>query len=146
MRRKGQKKPDGWEPLRAQIFGTQDRRLICAIRRLLKELNPLLFHRSTVFRQPGTVNIIFTNNRHITELNRRFLHRNRPTDVLAFPLALPQESPKQILWGEIYISREQARRQAKALGRKLRAELLFLVRHGLLHLAGFSHQEMNRLP
>lgn len=142
MREKRQKKPEVGKPLRAKIFGTNDRRLIYAIHHLINNLTPIISCRL----QPGFINIIFTDNRQITQLNKRYLNRNRPTDVLAFPLNLPQESPEQTLLGEIYISREQARLQAKAGKRKLSVELLFLVRHGLLHLAGFSHQEMNRLP
>jgi len=142
MKKKRQKKPDAGRPLRAKIFGTNDRRLIYAVRRLIDDLSPTIATRL----QSGTVNIIFTNKRYMTELNQRYLSRNRPTDVLTFSLDLPQESPGQNLLGEIYICREQAQQQAKTAGKKLHGELLFLVRHGLLHLAGFSHQEMNRLP
>jgi probable rRNA maturation factor len=127
--------------MRVRLFGTADRRLINAIRRHIRKLSPVIGNRL----QPGFINIIFTSNAYIRELNRRYLKRNRPTDVLAFPLNL-KEKPGQFLVGEIYISRDQARHQARAAGRRIRDEVLFLVRHGLFHLAGFSHQEMNRLP
>lgn len=135
--------PNHKNRLRLCIFGTRDRRLKQEINRLLRRLQPVINPRLA----PGEINIIFVNNKKITELNRRFLGRNRPTDVLSFPL--PPGiigTERECVRGEIYISREQAQLQAKAAGIKLHTELLELVRHGLLHLAGFSHQEMNRLP
>ncbi|MGQ9708798.1 MAG: rRNA maturation RNase YbeY [bacterium] len=129
-------------PLRVQLFGTGDLQLIDSIRRHIRALVPTVGSRL----KPGIINIVITSDAHIRQLNRRYLKRNRPTDVLTFKLNLPQEPQHQTILGEIYISRERARHQAKAGGRKLREEILFLVRHGLLHLAGFSHQEMSRLP
>ncbi|MEO0051328.1 MAG: rRNA maturation RNase YbeY [candidate division WOR-3 bacterium] len=136
-------RPNHKNKLRLCIFGTRDRRLKREINRLLHRLQPVINSRLL----PGEINIIFVSNRKITELNRRFLGRNRPTDVLSFPLPPVSNGPASgCVRGEIYISREQARLQAKAAGIKLHTELLQLVRHGLLHLAGFSHREMNRLP
>ncbi len=136
-------RPNRKNRLRLCIFGTRDRRLKQEISWLLHRLQPVITPRLP----PGEINIIFVSNRKITELNRRFLGRNRPTDVIAFPLPPVRNGPGcGCLIGEIYISREQARLQAKAAGIKLQTELLQLVRHGLLHLAGFSHPEMNRLP
>ncbi len=136
-------KPNHKNRLRLCIFGTRDRRLKHKIRRLLYQLQPVIDYRLP----PGEINIILVSNRKITELNRRFLGRNRPTNVIAFPLPPIRTVPGcGGVLGEIYISREQARLQAKAAGIKLQTELLQLVRHGLLHLAGFSHREMNRLP
>uniref|UniRef100_A0A7V3PUP3 Endoribonuclease YbeY n=1 Tax=candidate division WOR-3 bacterium TaxID=2052148 RepID=A0A7V3PUP3_UNCW3 len=131
------------DKLRVNIYGTADLKLKKAVYQQFNFLVPLLKERLP----GGQINIVFTNNTHITELNRRYLRRNRPTDVLSFSIPTPFPVPeKKRLLGEIYISREQARRQAKNAGIRLKDELLQLVRHGLLHLAGFSHQEMNRLP
>lgn len=129
--------------LRVQIYGTTDPRLKRAVAQLGEKLAPVLMKHLP----DGVINIIFTTNRHITELNRRYLQRNRPTDVLSFSLPPPPilEGKKEKLLGEVYISREQARQQARAAGVGLQEELLRLVRHGLLHLAGLSHKEMDRL-
>lgn len=56
------------------------------------------------------------------------------TDVLSFHLG-----EKDTL-GEILICYPQAKRQAKQLGHSTRAELIFLLVHGLLHLSGFDHE------
>lgn len=137
-------RPKRRNKLQLSIFGTRDRRLLDEIRTLRRHLAPVIESRLP----GGVINLIFTNNRHITELNRRFLGRDRPTDVLAFPLPPPPQTEPRTrpVIGEIYISREQAQIQARAAGVRLHTELLTLVRHGLLHLAGFSHDEMDRLP
>ncbi len=129
--------------LKVQVFGTENRRLQRIIQKLVCSLAPLIYGHVPA----GVINIIFTNNQYITELNRRFRGCNRPTDVLSFALKPSGQSRYQDerVVGEVYISREQARKQAKEMGVKLSDELLFLVRHGILHLAGFSHSQMKKL-
>ena len=62
-----------------------------------------------------------------------------PTDVLAFPL----DDKDDDVWGEIYISEEQARSQALTYGVPLEEELSRLVIHGLLHLLGFKDGDLH---
>ncbi|MBI4350900.1 MAG: rRNA maturation RNase YbeY [Elusimicrobia bacterium] len=80
------------------------------------------------------VNLVFTGGPGIKALNRRFLGKDRLTDVLAFNFP-PSPAPGAD-WGEIYICLPAAARQAKALGHSLLTELLVLAVHGALHLAG----------
>lgn len=123
--------------LQVAVFGTRSAGLVAAVRRLGRRVGREL-------KLPGRrVNVIFTDNRAITALNRRFLGRNRPTDVLAFPAPdLPGVCRAEAVAGEVYVSREQARIQARDWGMTYRSELLRLVLHGLLHLAGLEHREM----
>lgn len=72
--------------------------------------------------------------------NRRFLGRNRTTDVLAFDYRDGRRSGRSPVDGEIWIGAEQARRQAKKLGHSLRTELKVLAGHGLLHLCGYRDE------
>ncbi len=142
---RGKKKkvnPPARERLKFRVFGTKDRRLRRAIRNLVRSLGPLI----TGNMPAGVINVVFVNDRYITELNRRFRGLDRPTDVLSFSLnsATPVQDKERVV-GEVYISREQARRQAKEMGVKMVDELVFLVRHGILHLAGFSHHQMRRV-
>jgi probable rRNA maturation factor len=67
----------------------------------------------------------------ITRLNKLFLKRRGPTDVIAF------EGDEQLL-GEIAISVDTARRQARERNIPLEHELMLLGIHGLLHLDGFD--------
>jgi probable rRNA maturation factor len=82
------------------------------------------------------VNLVLTDGPGIKALNRRFLAKNRLTDVIAFnypPSPVPGAS-----WGEIYVCVPVAARQAAALGHSLLTELLVLAAHGALHLAGME--------
>ena len=81
------------------------------------------------------VSVVFVSNPEIRRLNRRFLSHNRFTDVISFPVS-------DEFLGEIYVSRDQARRQAAEYGVAFREELLRLVLHGMLHLLGYAHREM----
>ncbi len=82
------------------------------------------------------VNLVYTGGPGIKALNRRFLGRDRLTDVIAFnlPPAPVPGSP----WGEIYICAPVAARQARRMGHSLLTELLVLTVHGALHLAGMD--------
>jgi probable rRNA maturation factor len=69
------------------------------------------------------------------KLNLRWRRKDRPTDVLSFPL---QEGRRHL--GDVVISLDTARRQAKDGGWPLSAELRRLLAHGLLHCAGHDHE------
>ena len=80
------------------------------------------------------VNVLITDNRKMAELNSRFRHKNAPTDVLSFPSGADD-------WvGDIAVSVEIARENARRLGHSLAEELKILVLHGFLHLAGYDHE------
>ncbi|MEW6546098.1 MAG: rRNA maturation RNase YbeY [Bacillota bacterium] len=80
----------------------------------------------------GTVSVALVGDEQIRELNRRFLDRDRPTDVLAFPLGTGEPGA----WGEVVVSVDTARRQAAERNGGLQEELLLLAVHGTLHLLG----------
>lgn len=87
------------------------------------------------------LNIVFTDNATIHELNKKFLDRDRPTDVLSFNVHaeyLPSEL--QIL-GDVYISVEKAKEQADSFGVTFQDEVERLVVHGILHLIGYEHED-----
>ncbi len=83
----------------------------------------------------AAINIIFTDDRGIQELNKTFLHHHYTTDVLSFPLSGEEE---QTLEGEIYINIVQARRQAREYHVRTVNEVGRLVVHGVLHLLGYE--------
>lgn len=73
-------------------------------------------------------------------LNRDWLDRDRPTDVLAFPLHGSGEPPI----GDIYLGAERAVAQAAAENEPARRELARLAVHGTLHVLGWDHPEDDR--
>lgn len=86
----------------------------------------------------GDVNVVFSDDKHLRQLNRDFRKINKPTDVLSFELGDPHH-PKSKTLGEIYISIETAERQAVEAGHTLEAEVIHLAVHGVLHLLGYEH-------
>ena len=111
------------------------RQVRIAPRRILKTARTAL---SALGRPGAGVHLTFVDDALIRGLNARYRRRDRRTDVLAFPLEVPGPSR---LWGEIVISAETARRQARRLRVPVSLELDLLVVHGLLHLAGYDDGE-----
>jgi probable rRNA maturation factor len=87
-----------------------------------------------------TLDINVVSDNKIKNINRDYLNRNRTTDVIAFSLmegeGIPGESVP--LLGQIVISRDAARRQAKQFGHPVKEEMTILLIHGLLHIAGWE--------
>ena len=94
------------------------------------------------------VHLVLTGDRTMRELNRRFRAIDRATDVLSFPDGEFLPSGRRFL-GEIVISLDSARDQAKSLGHDEVRELSELALHGTLHLLGYDHErdqgEMNEI-
>ena len=86
-----------------------------------------------------TVNLNFVDDKAMKELNRKYRRKNQTTDVLSFNLN------EEGLLGEIYISLPQAKRQAKEYNCSLECELIRLTGHGILHLLGYTHKEMEKI-
>jgi probable rRNA maturation factor len=90
----------------------------------------------------GMFSIAFVSNRQIKTLNRDWMGKNQPTDVLSFPLEM-DPPPAGVPWevGEIVISLERAQEQALDYGHSFEREMAFLFVHGMLHVLGFDHME-----
>ena len=104
---------------------TSQVRSVC--RAVLKE-EKIRFH--------GYLTVAFVANATIQDINRRFLDRDKPTDVIAFPYDDTEENDEEV-WGELYISVERAEEQAASYGVACREELARLLIHGVLHLSGY---------
>jgi probable rRNA maturation factor len=85
----------------------------------------------------------------MARLNQTFRNKRGPTDVLSFPTNGAKPKPSAPYAGDIAISTETARRNARRFSRTFPVELRILILHGMLHLAGFDHEtdhgEMKRL-
>ena len=93
----------------------------------------------------GQFSIAFVSDRRIQTLNKNWMGKDRPTDVLSFPLELKPPPMATLPWevGEIIISVERAQQQAFEYGHSLERELGFLFVHGMLHVLGFDHMKPN---
>ena len=85
----------------------------------------------------AALSVAFVGRRRIRSLGRRYLGRDRDTDVIAF--ALP--GAPGIVVGDVYVSPEAAARAARRFGVGTREELRRLVVHGILHVLGYDHPE-----
>jgi probable rRNA maturation factor len=87
------------------------------------------------------ISILLVDDRQIAAMNRKFLGREGPTNVLAFPM---QEgrfvglSPN--LLGDVVISADTAHQEARAAGLALEDRITQLLVHGILHLTGYDHE------
>ena len=86
------------------------------------------------------LSVALVDDAAIRELNREYRHKDKPTDVLAFPLQDPVPERVEGLIGDVIISIDTARKQAKKHRRTLLAEMTMLLGHGLLHLLGHDHR------
>jgi probable rRNA maturation factor len=89
------------------------------------------------------LSIILTNDARLHELNLNYLGVNAPTDVLSFPASETDPETGARYVGDILISVPRAQAQAEAAGHSLEAEVQLLVVHGVLHLLGYDHAEVD---
>jgi len=87
------------------------------------------------------LSILITNDAKIRELNYNYREQDKATDVLSFPQgeeAIDEEGIR--LLGDVVLSAETAKRQAKEHHLTLDQELMLLTIHGVLHLLGYDHE------
>jgi len=82
----------------------------------------------------------------IAELNEKWMEKEGPTDVLAFPMdelrpGLVNEEPVEGVLGDLVLCPDVAERQGEAAGHGKDAEIELLTVHGILHLLGYDHAE-----
>lgn len=85
--------------------------------------------KNGVLAKLSEVDVILVSDRRMSELHRRFLHQPGPTDVITFQ------------HGEIFVSTETARKQARHFGNSVEREMRLYIMHGLLHLHGFDDKD-----
>jgi len=82
----------------------------------------------------------------IAELNERWMEKNGPTDVLAFPMdelrpGMVDEEPEEGVLGDLVLCPEIAAAQGEQAGHGTLAEIELLTTHGILHLLGYDHAD-----
>ena len=87
------------------------------------------------------VSILIVDDQGIQAINRDYLQRDRPTNVISFAMQEGEGGGVQPdLLGDVVISAETARRDAAEADRPFESELYFLLLHGILHLLGYDHE------
>ncbi len=84
------------------------------------------------------VTLAFVGSAAMRTLNRKFMGKDKPTDVLSFPVGRKGPDGRFFL-GDIIIAAPVAAREARAKGHGLEREMKLLAIHGFLHLLGYDH-------
>ena len=84
------------------------------------------------------LSIALVSDAQIKRLNKLYRNKDKPTDVLSFPIGEKVED--WLILGDVVISVDTAKRQAQELGHSLEEELKRLLVHGLVHLLGYDHE------
>lgn len=89
----------------------------------------------------GELSLLIVDNDEIQQINRDYLERDRPTNVISFAMQEGEGGGVQPqLLGDVVISAERAAEDAQEAGIPLEHELVFLLLHGILHLLGYDHE------
>lgn len=101
------------------------------------------------YPENAEVTVLLVSDDEMSAYNKRFLDRNGPTDVLAFPVenlvpgVVPESDPSgpPLLLGDVIVAPAYIREQASDFDVTFDDEMALMVTHGLLHLLGYDHQE-----
>lgn len=97
------------------------------------------------FAYGAEISVTFVLDPEIHAMNLEYRGKDKPTDVLSFPLTSGTPEPEDIIegiaaLGDIVISLETAERQAREYGHSTMREIAFLTVHSMLHLLGYDHE------
>ena len=102
---------------------------------------PFASMKNTVLGEGYLLSLVFIGNELSKKLNYSYRGKNKPTNILSFPMDKksgknPAKNPGS---GEIFITPSVVRKQTKLFGRDFKNLIAFLFIHGLLHLKGMEH-------
>lgn len=87
------------------------------------------------------LSVVILSDEEIREVNRDYLHKDRPTNVISFAMQEGEGAGlNPLLLGDVLISADTAARDAAEAGVSFESELYFLLIHGILHLLGYDHE------
>ena len=88
------------------------------------------------------VNVSFVDDDYMTELHIKWMDEPGTTDVLSFPMDMPETEGEAVTLGDIVISPVVAAAQALKQGHSTEHEIYILATHGLLHFIGYDHADV----
>ena len=86
------------------------------------------------------ISVTITDDSEVRLLNKKYLNKDYPTDVLSFNINQKMENGDEYL-GDVVINIDQAKRQSKKIEKGVEKEISELAAHGILHLLGVHHEE-----
>ena len=89
----------------------------------------------------ASLSIVFVTDRQIARLNSLYRRKNRPTDVLSFSMREGKRLKRDSsILGDVIISVDRAKAQAKSFNSSFRREMYLYIIHGILHLMGYDDE------
>ena len=88
-----------------------------------------------------SLSLMLSNNKKIQKLNKNFRNKNRPTDILSFPLRKKIKIKKKTYIGDIIISYNFINKPKSQNIKEFKKKLIKIFIHGFLHLIGFDHKK-----
>jgi probable rRNA maturation factor len=87
------------------------------------------------------ISMSFVDVQEMEELHIKWMDEDGPTDVLSFPMDMPEKKNDIVTLGDIVISPAVAAKQATDAGHSTEDEIFILATHGLLHILGYDHAD-----
>ena len=87
------------------------------------------------------ISLTFVDVTEMEELHIKWMDETGPTDVLSFPMDLPESKGEVVTLGDIVIAPAVAAQQAQSAGHSVEEEIYILATHGLLHILGYDHAD-----
>ena len=111
---------------------------------IIKEVLNKCFEEENLFNRNLYVNVVLTNPENIRTINKEHRQIDKETDVLSFPMYEKTEIAnikldKEDILGDMVISIERVKEQAKEYGHSFKRELAYMVVHSFYHLLGYDH-------
>lgn len=123
-----------WETLTLEFANEHD--LPTPMRQLAQQVTKATFDATNI---TGTVTLQICTDEEMRQLNHKFRHVNKGTDVLSFPTrsTIIADAPK--LLGDVAISYHRSVCQGHSFGHGIHREFAYLLTHAILHLGGHTH-------
>ena len=108
---------------------------------------------NTLFDSQIGISVLITDDLEVQKLNKKFLKKDYPTDILSWTYDLDEEKKvglelielrEENIAGELVVSAERVNKQAFENGWDFETELIRLLAHGCAHLAGWDHEESEK--
>jgi probable rRNA maturation factor len=87
------------------------------------------------------ISLTFVDDQEMEELHIKWMDEPGTTDVLSFPMDMPEDKNDPVTLGDIVIDPLVAARQAATAGHSTNHEIYILATHGLLHILGYDHAD-----
>lgn len=117
-------------------FHYADAKPLFSNKRLLQDFIPVIFKKEG--KKLESLSFIFCSDNYLLEINKQFLKHDYYTDIISFDLSEPKSA---LISGEIYISVDRVKENAKDMRISFEEEMKRVLFHGTLHLCGYRDKK-----